>query len=116
VQRTGPEGQPNYSFACDPITEVDESIATELGRLASEAGIPFSTPDAGPEQAPADERVDGEGAAAGVGSSSSWGIPAAAVALAAVVAVIVGAAAVRARVGSAPASSEARRAEVPGTP
>lgn len=116
VQRTGPEGQPNYSFACDPITEVDVSIAAELGQLASDADIPFSTPDAGPGQAPADEPVDDEGATAGAGSSSSSGIPAAAFALAVVVAVIVGELAVRARVGSGAAPSEARRTEAPGIP
>jgi hypothetical protein len=116
VQRNGPEGQPNYSFVCDPITEVDVSIATELRHIASDAGIPFSTSSAGPAQTPADGPVDDEESAADAGSSSSWGIPAAAVALAVVVAVILGALAVRARVGSAPASSEARQTEAPGIP
>jgi len=45
VQVEGPGGQPNYSFLCDPITEVDAGIALDLAQPASEAGIPLSTPD-----------------------------------------------------------------------
>lgn len=45
VQAEGPQGEANYSFLCDPITEVDAGVAIDLAQLASNAGIPFSTPD-----------------------------------------------------------------------
>ena len=45
VQSRGPGGEPNYSFACDPIVEVDASIAMDLENAASSADVPFSTPD-----------------------------------------------------------------------
>jgi hypothetical protein len=40
----GPDGRPNASFACDPISEVRSDEVDELRRLATEAGIAFSTP------------------------------------------------------------------------
>lgn len=45
VQSAGPRGEPNYSFVCDPITAVDPATVAELGRLAADAGIPWSTPE-----------------------------------------------------------------------
>ncbi len=46
VQAEGPNGEPNYTFVCDPITETPsvEALATELSALAAQAGIPFATP------------------------------------------------------------------------
>lgn len=45
VKAEGPKGEPNYSFLCDPISEVDAGITSDLAPRASTAGIPFSTPD-----------------------------------------------------------------------
>jgi hypothetical protein len=47
VKAVGPMGEPNYSFLCDPISEVDPAFLTELGRLASNAGLPFTMIDPG---------------------------------------------------------------------
>jgi hypothetical protein len=44
VQAEGPDGQPNYSFLCDPISEINAGIALDLAQPATDAGIPFSTP------------------------------------------------------------------------
>jgi hypothetical protein len=66
VQAEGPDGQPNYSFTCDPISEVEAAIATDLAQRASNAGIPFSTPD--DALTPASE-TDGMAAASPVNGS-----------------------------------------------
>lgn len=115
IRRTGPEGQANYSFVCDPIAEVDVGIASNLRQLAADAGIPFSTPDMAPVPASAGDRDDDddEGAAVGapsdegatVGAPSDSAMPAAAVALALGVALIVGAIVLRTRARATPTSS-----------
>lgn len=73
----GPEGQPNYSFVCDPITQIDLGIAPELRELAADAGIPFAAPTGEPDD-------DGT-AASGAGSSNS-GLPLSVTAIAALAA------------------------------
>lgn len=63
VQTEGPEGQPNYTFACDPIAEAPAAapLAAELGTLAAEAGIAFSTTaTAGPSEVRVDDRTTGD--------------------------------------------------------
>jgi hypothetical protein len=44
LQTVGPDGRPDASAFCDPISEVRLEEVEELGRLAAEAGIAFSTP------------------------------------------------------------------------
>jgi len=106
VQAEGPAGQPNFSFLCDPIAEVDVGIATELRQLASDAGIPFSTPDGDTSPAPArvDETDDAAIAAPDTGSLSGMTVPAT-LALAGTAAVLVWAIARWRRVRPAAASS-----------
>lgn len=48
IQTEGPDGRPNHSFLCDPIARIGTETADELRPLASNAGIPFSTPDQTP--------------------------------------------------------------------
>jgi hypothetical protein len=44
VQAEGPGGEPNYSFFCDPISEVGAEEVDDLGRVAADAGIAFARP------------------------------------------------------------------------
>jgi hypothetical protein len=68
VQTEGPDGQPNYSFLCDPISEVQQGVTGELSQLAAQSGITFSTPDAVPPTPPK-EPAEEEAAASDDGSS-----------------------------------------------
>jgi hypothetical protein len=60
VQRTGPEGQANISFVCDPISVVDLGIEAELRQLAAVAGITFTTVQGDWPLAPESETVGDE--------------------------------------------------------
>jgi hypothetical protein len=44
VQDVGPGGEPNFSFLCDPVSEVadPDALADELAPLAEDAGIEFA--------------------------------------------------------------------------
>jgi hypothetical protein len=46
VLAEGPEGQVNWTFLCDPISEVGdpEALSTQLAGLAGGAGLPYGTP------------------------------------------------------------------------
>lgn len=50
VRARGPDGEANYTFLCDPITEVDDvsALAGELAPLAADAGIALSIPGGEP--------------------------------------------------------------------
>ena len=86
VQAEGPEGQPNYSFLCDPISEVDVGVATELRQLAEGAGVAFSTPD---DAAPAKTSEGSDLAASDPGASFDMTAPIVAAVLTVAMAVIV---------------------------
>jgi hypothetical protein len=70
VAAVGPDGQVNWTFGCDPVSDLTDAEATidELSPLASAAGFVLSRP-------PAD---DGGGAGGGDGSSggTAWFVPA----------------------------------------
>ncbi|HEX6237583.1 MAG TPA: hypothetical protein VFZ68_10345 [Acidimicrobiales bacterium] len=85
VRTEGPGGQPDFSFACDPIAEATAAapLAAELGTVAAEAGIAFSTTaTAGPSEARPDDHTasdddrsggDGEGDAGVSGTGAASG-------------------------------------------
>lgn len=50
IRAEGPGGEPNYSFLCDPIVEIEPFEIDGLRALATEAGVPFAEPE--PEPAP----------------------------------------------------------------
>jgi hypothetical protein len=103
IQGTGPDGQPNYSFACDPVTVVDPSIVPELRRLAARAGIAFSTPTGGPRSTTVGS---GDVDVVGGNTSSPSTIPTPAIVLVVGGAVlVVGALAVRSRRRPSPRGS-----------
>lgn len=71
VVALSPEGVTNWTFACDPVSEVvdAEASAAELGALADGSGIAFATPGDG--EPPSGGPSTGSGS-----TSASWFVPA----------------------------------------
>jgi hypothetical protein len=76
VLGTGPQGEPNDSFVCDPITEVAEPAAADaLAPLAAAAGIAFVRPANDGPQAPPPE-LAALPAQPDTGARTAWWSPA----------------------------------------
>jgi hypothetical protein len=76
VQALSPEGKVNWTFACDPVTEVadPEVTAARLEPVAAGAGVGFGTPE-GP-----DGSGGGSSGGDGDGTGAGWFVPAVTVA------------------------------------